>query len=248
VVRRRRGDLEILELHRTTAFAFDEQGRMIHESSPGRTLGRRFSFAGCREGNVAVVRADVAEAVAHELAQLVASEPPLIDPDAEAAYVDEYLALLGEEGAPAEHQHGLLWVFPDTLAHETRADLVWSGTNDGDRLLQELGDSMPASLLEAGFQTPENLWAPWCIAMVDGKIASIAETVRVGQGGSEVGVDTVVEFRGEGLGAAATAGWSRHPDVAQRVRFYSTGRENLPSRRLAERLGLRFLGSTFAVP
>jgi hypothetical protein len=241
------GDLQILDIHRKTAFTFDAQGRMIHESAPDQSLGRRFSFAGCRDGNLAVVRADVPEPVASELDRLVASEPPLANPESEPVHLEAYRELLHAEVASVEHHHGLLWVFPGALTYQAQAELVLSGTSEGDRLLDRLGDAMPASLIDKGFGTKTNLWEPWCIAMVNGQIASIAETVRTGPGGAEVGIDTALGNRGSGLGAAATAGWSRHSDLAQVTRFYSTGRENTSSRHLAERLGLRFLGSTFAV-
>ena len=241
------GNLEILDIHRQTAFTFDAQGRMIHESAPNQSPGRRFSFAGCRDGNLAVVRADVPEPVARELVHLVASEPPLASPESEPVHLEEYRDLLQVEAAAVEHYHGLLWVFPDTLEYQAPTELVLSGTREGDRLLQGLGDSMPASLIDVGFRTQEDLWQPWCIAMANGQIASIAETGRTGAAGAEVGVDTDVHVRGQGFGAAASAGWSQHPRISQVMRFYSTGRENASSRRLAERLGLRFLGSTFAV-
>lgn len=241
------GDLEILDIHRKTAFTFDAQGRMIHESTPDQSLGRRFSIAGCRDGNLAVVRADVPEPVARELDRLVALEPPLANPESEPVHLEAYRELLHAEVASVEYFHGVLWVFPGALTYQAQAELVLSGTSAGDRLLDRLGDAMPASLVDKGFRTQTNLWEPWCIAMVNGQIASIAETVRTGPGGAEVGVDTALDNRGSGLGAAATAGWSRHPDLGQVTCFYSTGRENSSSRHLAERLRLRFLGSTFAV-
>ena len=124
---------------------------------------------------------------------------------------------------------------------------MWSGTSDGDRLLTRLADAMPASLVEIGFREVTDLWAPWCVALAVGEVVSIAETVRTGPGGAEVGVDTAVGFRGRGLAAAATAGWAAHPDLGERTLFYGTGRANTSSRRVTDRLGLRFLGSTFAV-
>ena len=240
-------DMEILEVHRRTAFTFDAQRRMIHESAPNESPGRRFSFTGCRDGNLAVVRADVPGSVARELLRLVASEPPLASPTSEAVHLDAYRELLQAEPVSVDKCHGLLWVFPSSLKAQDPTELVWSGTSDGNRLLHGLQGAMPQSLVDAGFRTQEDLWEPWCIATVDGQIASIAETARRGPAGSEVGVDTADQHRGKGLGAAATAGWSRHPDVAAGMRFYSTGRENASSRRLTERLGLRFLGSTCAI-
>ena len=241
------GDLEVLDVHRETAFAFDARGRMVHESSPDRSPGRRFSLVGCRDGNVAVVRADVPETVACELDRLVASEPPLSNPDSDPVHLEAYRNLLGAGMASVEHYHGLLWVFPVPLTYEAEAELVLSGTSEADLLVGRFGEAMPASLIDKGFRTPKDLWEPWCVAVVGGEIASIADTVRAGPGGAEVGVDTAVGFRGRGLAAAASAGWCRHPDLADVIRFYGTGRDNSSSRRVAERLGLRFLGATFAV-
>ena len=240
-------DLEILAVHRQTAFTFDSQGRMIHESSPLKSPGRRFSFAGCQGGNLAVIRADVPDEVAGYLRQLVATEPPLAQPESVPIHLEEYRELLAGTAAPVDPYHGLLWVFPEVMTDEAQTDVVLSGTRDGDELFDRLPDAMPASLEYLGFRSQDDLWEPWCIAMVNGKIASIAETVRVGSAGAEVGVDTTAELRGLGLGAAVTAGWSGHPGIAQSSRFYSTARENTSSRRLAGRLGLRFLGSTFAI-
>jgi hypothetical protein len=236
-------ELRLLDLHRRTAFTFDERGRMTCESAPNRSRGKRFSFAGCRDGNLGVVRDDVPDAVARELERLLADEPPLFAPDATPRHVQEYVDVLGG-GAGL----GLLWVFPGPLDRGDRVHLVWSGSGEGEHLLRRFGQVVRAGLAEAGFHGPDDLWEPWCVALVDGEVASIAETVRRGEGGAEVGVDTDPVFRGRGLGAAATAGWSRHPHLAGQALFYSTSRENTSSRRVTERLGLRFLGSTFALP
>lgn len=237
------GELALLGLHRQTAFIFDGRGRVAHESAPDRSRGKRFSFAGCSEGNVGVVRDDVPDAVADELERLLAGEPPLSAPDAVPRHGQRYVDLLGGSA-----RLGLLWVFPGPLDFGEGAHLVWSGTDEGEELVGHFGQVVPEGLAKTGFHRPVDLWAPWCVALVDGMVASVAETVRSGEGGAEVGVDTDPSFRGRGLAAAATAGWSRHQQLAGRVLFYSTNRENTSSRRVTERLGLRFLGSTFAVP
>lgn len=240
-------ELELLEVYRQTAFAFDERGRMAYESAPDRSSGKRFSFTGCREGNVAVIRHDVPDPVAHKLERLLAEEPPLVSDEAEPLHLEDYRSLLDLDGAGVEHSLGLLWFFPRPLAYRHDAHLVWSCTGEGDDLLARFADAMPVSLAEKGFRIPSDLWEPWCVALVDGHVASIAETVRSGPDGAEVGVDTAVGFRGLGLGAAAAAGWSGHPQLKQRALFYGTGRDNPSSRRVTDRLVLRFLGSTFAV-
>lgn len=239
-------DLELLEVHRRTAFTFDDRGRMVYESAPDSSPGRRFSFTGCREGNLAVVRHDVPDMVARELQGLVALEPPLVATDSVPMHLERYRALLDVEGSAGEHHHGLLWVFPRPVTFDADVDVVRSGTRDGDCLLARFADVVPASLREKGFGSPADLWAPWCVAMVEGEVASIAETVRRGPAGAEVGVDTAIGFRGRGLGAAVTAAWSRHPELQTLVLFYSTSRQNMSSRRVTERLRLRLLGSSFA--
>jgi hypothetical protein len=237
-----------LEVHRATAFTFNERGRMVYESAPDRSRGKRFSLAGCHDGNLVVIRDDVSDFAAGELQRLAGDEPPLSSPEAMPIHLDEYQEVLDGAGSAVEHLLGLLWVLPGPLTFDHDAHLVWSATSEGDRVLAEFADVMPSGLLDTGFRTPADLWEPWCVALVGGQVASIAESVRTGPHGAEVGVDTAVGFRGHGLAAAATAGWSAHPELADRALFYSTGRDNTSSRRVTERLGLRFLGSTFAVP
>jgi hypothetical protein len=241
------GALELLAVHRQTGFTFDERDRMLYESAPDRSPGRRFSFTGCTQGNLAVVRADVPDHVAEELERLIESEPPLSEVDQDPVRLDAYARLLGGEGKRGVHLHGLLWVFPEPLEYKSGANLIWSGSADGDALLDRFVEVIPQDLAEKGFRAVDDLWEPWCVATVDGRIASIAETVRAGARGAEVGVDTSTEFRGLGLGAAATAGWSQHDVVAGRELFYSTARSNRSSRRLTERLDLTFIGSSYGL-
>jgi predicted GNAT family acetyltransferase len=106
---------------------------------------------------------------------------------------------------------------------------------------------LPAPLTDIGFSTVGKLWTPWCLALSDGEVASIAETVRIGAAGAEVGVNTVPDRRGRGLAAAATAGWARSPSLEGLTRFYSTSVTNRSSQRVAERLGLHVLGASFSV-
>jgi hypothetical protein len=232
-----------------TAFIFDDRGRMVCERAPDRSAGRRFSVTGSRDGNLAVVRRDVPDLVARRLERLVATEPPLIEADTVPVHLDDYTGLLDVGGAPVEHHHGLLWVFPDRSphGHGEEVDIVTSGTDAGDRLLARFADVVHPKLQDMGFRAPADLWAPWCAAIENGEAVAIAETVRRGPEGAEVGVDTAVGFRSRGLASTVTAAWSRHPELAGLIRFYSTSRENASSRRVTERLGLRSLGSTFAI-
>lgn len=240
-------ELELLEEHRRTAFTFDARGWMIHESAPDRSRGKRFSLTGCRRGNLAVIRDDLVDQTATELERLTAGEPPLWPADTAPRNARGFLGALGVPGPVGDQHCGLLWFFPGPLAFDAGAHLVWSGTEEAERLVNRFPESMAKSLVETGFRTPGDLWQPWCVALVEGNVVSIAETVRRGRNGAEVGVDTALRYRGRGLGAAVTAGWSRHGALEGITLFYSTGRANMSSRRVTDRLNLRLLGSTFAV-
>ena len=123
--------------------------------------------------------------------------------------------------------------------------LVSSGTPEGDRLLTRLADQgMPQALVALGFVDASELWEPWCLALHQGEIASVTITARLGPKGAEVGVATVPALRERGLAAAATAGWASHPSLRERALFYSADRTNVSSQRVAERLGLRFIGTS----
>jgi hypothetical protein len=142
----------------------------------------------------------------------------------------------------------LIWAFPGQLSSTHDATLVGSGTPEGDRLFARLAkQGMPASLVAQGFVDVGELWAPWCIALHQGEVASIAFAARLGPRAAETGVTTVPAFRGRGFAAAATAGWASLPALRGRALFYSTSRMNVSSRRVAQRLGLRFLGASLEI-
>ena len=102
-------------------------------------------------------------------------------------------------------------------------------------------------MLALGFVDGGELWAPWCVALHQDEVASIAFAARLGPSATETGVTTVPAFRGHGFAAAATAGWVSLPSLRGRALFYSTSRTNVSSQRVAQRLGLRFLGASLDI-
>jgi len=240
-------DLDLIALHADTFFVLGDSGRILSENKPDTSGGPRFYLAGCETGNVFQIHRDVDDAVAHELQVLAADEPPLFDSNSEPLYLGEYLELL----SPTEDQvgQGLNYVFPVDFSYETDKTLVISGTPEGDQLVAELetNDSIPEGLKSMGFRTPSDIWSPLCIGLHEGKIAAIGETVRIGKKGVEVGVDTVPDLRGRGFGAAATAGWALHPDIKKHVRFYGHAKSNNSSKRVTERLALRYIGASLLI-
>lgn len=214
---------------------------MAAENEPAPGPAPRLFLAGCSDGLLLRLRHDVDVAAANEIEQLVAGEPPWTDPQAEPRIVPRLRQLLGG----GEPQFGLTFELPHGLVPATEAAFVRSGTLEGGRLLDRLAaEGPPAALASAGFGAPEEFWPPWCAALVGGEIAAVAFAARLGPRGAALGLATLPDHRGRGLGAAVAAAWTGHPDLGGRVLFYGCARENRSSRRVVQRLGLRFVGPT----
>jgi hypothetical protein len=217
----------------------------------------------CATGHGIAFRHDVPDAAARELAALAADEPTLAGPDDPSRYLDDYLALL----APVTVvDHGLTWRLPPdvcTAASRTPPDaletashtacaageptIIASGTPAGDALIVELDRQMPPALVAVGFVNTGELWPPWCMAVVDGEIASIAFAARLGADAAAAGVFTLAPYRGRGLAARVTAAWAAHSALADRELFYGTSTTNRSSQRVVARLGLPFFGRALLV-
>lgn len=241
-----RGDLELLAIQTATVFVLTDSRRILHENDPPQSRGPRFYLGGCESGNVARIRHDVSGETANAIEALIADEPPFVDQHRTPVHLDEYISLLtGEAPLVRESSQGPVYCLPNQLEYQHDFTLVSSNSPQGDRLLAELADrGMPPALVEAGFDTTEEFWPPWCVALHDAEIASIAFAARIGPAGAEAGVFTFPAFRRRGFAAAVTAGWASHPSLAGRALFYSTDRANVASQGVAGRLGLRCIGAS----
>ena len=242
-------DIDWLNSDLRTLFRLTSDGRIERENDPDLSQGPRLWLGGCAAGNILGVRADVPGETAAELEALAAEEPPFAHP-AVPRHFERYLAVLARHRPVTHHNFGLIYDFPHNHPYSSNDDvrLVGSDTQEGELLLATLSRSgMPAGLRDLGFRAVEDFWAPWCAALVDGEIASLAFAARLSEVGAELGLVTVEAFRGRGLAAVATAGWSRLAPLRPRTLFYSTDRNNTASQRVAERLGLRPRGATLRI-
>ena len=233
---------DLATIEAATLFVLTASGRILCENDPPRSRGPRMYLGGCESGNVVRVRHDVGDETARAIEALVADEPPLRHASSTPVHLDDYLELLARKTPIEEQTAGLTFVVPDPLEYPHDATLVQSDTPTGDRMLAVLAEQgMPQALVALGFT---ELWAPWCVALHDGVIASVAETVRSSASGIEAGITTIPAQRRRGFAAAATAGWAAHPALHGRTRFYSTQRTNVASQGVARRLGLPFVGTS----
>jgi RimJ/RimL family protein N-acetyltransferase len=241
-------DIELLALDAAASFVLTGGGRILRTNSPASEPPPRLHVARCSGGNVLHLRRDVGESAARALEALVADEPPLRDPDGDPVHLDAYVQIIAAEAPVERRELGLAWIFPEHLDYASPVPLICSHTPEGDRLLAHFeAEGMPAELVALGFVDTAEFWPPWCVALDGEEIASIAFAARLGPAAAETGVATVPALRGRGFAAAATAGWASHPALSGHTLFYSTSRENRSSQRVAERLGLRFLGATFTI-
>lgn len=220
----------------TTRFTLDGKGTIVSESPPDLSPGPLLYVAEV-EPRVAAVGAPLPEALANDLTGLVSN----------AAGPDAALNALSTLG-PMALSEGLSFLLPSQVASPISAHLVTWGTRDGKALEARFAaQGMPPRLAALGFREVADLWPPWCAAMVDGEVASLAFAARLTQAGAELGLVTLPAHRGQGLAAAATAGWSALPALAGRTLFYSTERSNLASQAVAAKLGLPFICPTWEI-
>jgi hypothetical protein len=83
---------------------------------------------------------------------------------------------------------------------------------------------------------------PWAMAIDGEHPVSITHTPGGNDDGVECGVWTRADHRGAGLATATARAWWAQERVRKRILFYSTDHDNLASRGVARRLGLRPLG------
>jgi GNAT acetyltransferase-like protein len=229
-----------------TLFRLDDDGRIERENDPDGSPGPRFWLAGCADGNIFGMRADVPDDLTAALEDLADDEPPFIHP-AVPKHLERYLSLFGADGSAA-HNFGLIYDLPHALSYESKARLIGSDSEEGRGLMRSwAADGVPEGLFELGFRKIADFWTPWCAAAIDDEIASIAFAARLSDIGAELGLATAKAYRGRGLGAAATAGWSRLPMLRSRTLFYSTDRDNVSSQRVTARLGLRLRGASLRI-
>lgn len=210
----------------------------MFENDTDRSEGPRLAVLGCREGNLALVRHDVARP--QELMDIIAAQPPWVDADTLPPWTE---ALIGRLAPIRESPTSMLFALPNRLG-QPEPDIACSDDSSGRRLLASLErDGVPPHLAEAGFATVSDFWAPWCAVMDKGQVAALAFAARLAADAAEVGVYTFPQWRRRGFAARAVSAWAGLPVLANRSLFYSTLATNTASRAVAARLRLKHIGA-----
>ena len=109
-------DTALLAIEFQTAFVLERPGRILITNDPDRSPAPRFALSGCASGNIYGVRADVADAIAAQLMDLAASEPPFFDRLGAPRHLDRYIELLSHEGLVSQPHLGMSYVLPKDIA------------------------------------------------------------------------------------------------------------------------------------
>ena len=235
----------LLEIELATGFVLSPAGRMLRARDPDGTPAPKMVLAGCADSNILLLNADVADHAAETITSLASDERPLDHPYSMPHHADRYRELLDVEVPLTSSDFALNFLLPHNTPWPGIANIVDHGTPEGEALIARLArDGLPQSMIAMGFADLSHFWEPWCVALDGDEIASIAFAARLGDQGAALGLATMPQFRGHGLGAAVTAAWSSLPALKDRTLFYGTDRANVSSQRVTQRLGLAFFGSS----
>ncbi|HEY2176746.1 MAG TPA: GNAT family protein [Mycobacteriales bacterium] len=212
--------------------------------APGRIAGcYGVTIASCADGQALWIGDQVADDAAAELVAEFDRAPRPVDqsePPPVLAACERILAWVDGELTCAS---GPSYVIPDdtnfaagmTIAHSDGAgiDALWAA-NPGNWHPIEWSELLDGKL------------GPWTMILDGDRAVSICHTPGpLTESSGECGVWTDPQFRGRGYAAATVAAWVPLACVPGRRLFYSTDTANLSSQRVAERLNLVKIGSTW---
>ena len=183
----------LLQIQVDTLFVTSRSGRIMRCAGPDRAPAPRLHLALGASGAIVRVRDDIDPRIADEIETLAAREFPLTNPSASPRFSDEYRQLLEVDEPLTDHHFGVIHHLPHRTPWNGEVTLVCHGTPEGEALVARIArDGMPDDLVDAGFVDLSHFWEPWCVALVEDKIASLAFAVRLGEKGAELGTMAAV--------------------------------------------------------
>ena len=177
--------------------------------------------------------AEMPESTVAEVAAVAAA--PRGRPGAWAEEYARYLTLAASVSTLASVRAGPLFQFPESLG--AQPDCVAINGENSELLVGSLDawveDAEDGTLMVA--------------ALADGRAASVCASVRASEHVHCAGVATAPNYRGHGLAGRAVIGWATMVRESGAEPFYATTFDNVPSQKVAGRLGPRLIGSEFSV-
>lgn len=224
-----------MDLKAAALFTHDAAGRIVTSNESDPTRAPRLFLGRTRDGNVWRFRDDLSAELAGRLEQILATEPPLGDPQSRPATFDALCEALAAEDPVSSVWEGPAWHFPETIP--TSGNVTAMGPENEAMLRQHY--PWTAGHLE-------EVWP--CFAVVeDGVGVAICFSARLTPDAAEAGVDTVAAYRGKGYAPRATAAWARAIRESGQAPIYSTSWGNLASQAVARKLGLVLFGAELSL-
>ena len=229
-------DLDIMKRHVQALFTHDDRGRLRLVNEPDGAEAPRFFLGRTAEGHIWRFRFNLPEGLAEQLEAVCLEEPAAGGLRPEPAHFDEYLSLLETHSPVRKFWMGPAYHFPDRVVRTSREAVTVNSEN--------------TDVLSAGFEewipdVPHR--RPFMAILHEGRAVSICCSVRITSESHEAGVETLGAYRGRGYAANAVAQWANEVRNMGRTPLYSTSWENVPSQRVAKRLGLLQYGIDFHV-
>lgn len=218
-------DLDLMRVHVETLFTHDTNGRMRNANEPGGAPAPRFFLGRTAAGDLWRFRRDLDTHAVEALEALCATLPPGGEGD-RTEDATPFAEVLAERGPVERIWSGPAFRFPEELAasedtiqvHESNADVL--RPNFEDWL-----DDVP-------------ICQPFVALLRDGAAVSLCCSVRVSRAAHEAGVETALDFRGQGFAPRVVAGWADAVRRIDRIPLYSTSWDNQASLAVANKLGL----------
>jgi RimJ/RimL family protein N-acetyltransferase len=228
------GDVALLSLELATLWDSDERGRLCGSVHPWPQL----AVAVGADGRAVAVGSDVPDPLVDELGSAVLRPAPDDRPGKPPRRLDDWIRRLGGSG-DVTVTSGPSFVVPAGTSAQFEPAPRRSHAPDDDLIpLRPTDWWEPAEWLDllAGRS------GPWAMTVESGRVTALCHTSRRTDRAVEAGVWTHPDFRGQGRAAAVTGAWAGHPALGDRIRFYSTSSDNVASRGVAAKLGLRPIG------
>lgn len=222
--------VELMVHHLDALYTRDDHGRMVAVNESGGGVAPRFFLGRTGQGDVWSLRHDQPESMLTAVASVIdraATSSAVGTPER----LVEIERLLEETGPIERRWSGPAFVVPADI--ESEGTVVRITADNADLLRPLLSEWIPD--VAAG--------VPMFASIHEGEAVSLCCSVRVTPSAHEAGVETHPDFRGRGHAGPVTVGWARAVREMEAIPLYSTSLENVASRRVAEKLGLKQFGT-----
>jgi GNAT acetyltransferase len=229
-----------MRIHVKTMFGCDVSGRLRYVREPWGDphAPPRFFMGRTARGNVWNFRYDLPDELVRKLDVLCRSEPVTEDLMRPPRVTVPVKAALQGHSPIVKEERGPAYLIPESVRTPKDAVLV---TKENRDILQ---DGFPWMLrhIQADIDV-----GPVAAGVAEGRAVSICFSARLTSSAAEAGVETREAMRRRGYATKAVAGWAIAIYKRGLLPLYSTSWDNLPSMRVAHKLGMAFYGEDWLI-